>query len=275
MIEPAMLIRSMRPTLARAMLGFAAGLLLCGAAAGAEEAAAGHEEAEGHATHGVDWQSWRPGNEVTNTASLQRGATNFLNYCLSCHSLKYMRYERMAGDLKIPTPQLVATLIPTGAKPTDYMVSTFPHADAEAWFGRAPPDLSLVARYRGTDWVYQFLKGFYVDPTRPVGTNNLVLDGAAMPAVLSDLEGVKSAVLGTADAGHAGKVVEKFETVAPGRLKPEEFDAFVRDTVNFLDYVGDPAQVQRRSIGLWVVLFLLVFTAFAWLLKKEYWKDVH
>ena len=111
--------------------------------------------------------------------------------------------------------------------------------------------------------------------SRPSGTNNLVLDGAAMPAVLSDLEGVKAAVIGAAAAGHGGKVVEKFETVAPGRMKPEEFDTFVRDTVNFLDYAGDPAQVQRRSIGLWVVLFLLVFTAFAWLLKKEYWRDVH
>ena len=274
MTEPAMQIRSIRTTLARAMLGLAAGLVLCGAAAGAEEAAHG-EAAEGHDAHGVDWQSWTAGNEVTNTASLQRGAANFVNYCLGCHSLKYVRYQRMAKDLNIPEAQLVQNLIPTGARPTDYMISSFPAAEGEAWFGRAPPDLSLVARYRGTDWVYQFLKGFYVDASRPSGTNNLVLDGAAMPAVLSDLEGVKAAVIGAAAAGHSGKVVEKFETVAPGRMKPEEFDTFVRDTVNFLDYAGDPAQVQRRSIGLWVVLFLLVFTAFAWLLKKEYWKDVH
>jgi len=155
------------------------------------------------------------------------------------------------------------------------MLSSFPAADAEAWFGRAPPDLSLVARARGTDWVYRFLKGFYVDKTRPTGTNNLALDGAAMPAVLSDLEGVKAAVFAAGPAGPEGKAVEHFETVAAGRLKPEEFDGFVRDTVNFLDYAGDPSQVRRRSIGLWVVLFLLVFTAFAWLLKKEYWKDVH
>ena len=138
-----------------------------------------------------------------------------------------------------------------------------------------PPDLSLVARYRGTDWVYQFLKGFYVDTTRPTGTNNLALEGAAMPAVLSDLEGVKAAVLGVGARPTAASIVERFETVAAGRMKPEEFDGFVRDTVNFLDYAGDPSQVQRRSIGLWVVLFLMVFTVFAWMLKKEYWKDVH
>jgi ubiquinol-cytochrome c reductase cytochrome c1 subunit len=235
---------------------------------------------EGAAEHGaatVNWQEWKAGNEVTNAASLQRGAANFVNYCLGCHSLKYMRYERMAKDLNIPTDQLKVSLIPTGAKPTDYMLSTFPKVDSEEWFGRAPPDLSLVARYRSTDWVYQFLKGFYVDTTKASGTNNLVLDGAAMPAVLSDLEGVKAAVFASHGeaAGHGGKIVERFEQVAAGRLTAEQFDGFVRDTVNFLDYVGDPTQVERRSIGLWVVLFLLVFTAFAWMLKKEYWKDVH
>jgi len=272
MTELAIRSRSIRASMARALLGLAVGLVLCGAAAAAEEAA---EHEGGHGESGVAWQSWSAGNEVTNTASLQRGAANFVNYCLGCHSLKYMRYERMAKDLGIPAAQLTTNLIPTSAKPTDYMLSSFPHAEGEAWFGRAPPDLSLVARYRGSDWVYKFLKGFYVDASRPSGTNNLILDGAAMPAVLSDLEGVKTAVLGAAAEGHAGKVVERFDFVTQGRMKPEEFDAFVRDTVNFLDYVGDPAQVQRRSIGLWAVLFLLVFTAFAWMLKNEYWKDVH
>jgi ubiquinol-cytochrome c reductase cytochrome c1 subunit len=257
----------------RGVAAFMAGLLLAAPVAlSAAEEAAGH----GEAAHGVDWQGWTAGNEVTNTASLQRGAANFVNYCMGCHSLKYMRFERMAKDLNIPADQLRANLIATDAKPTDYMLSTFPKADAEAWFGRAPPDLSLVTRYRGTDWTYRFLKGFYVDKSRASGTNNLVLDGAAMPAVLSDLEGVKAAVFAehAGAAGHGGKSVERFEQVAAGRLKPEEFDGFVRDTVNFLDYAGDPSQVQRRSIGIWVVLFLLVFTAFAWMLKKEYWKDV-
>ncbi|MFO1502501.1 MAG: cytochrome c1 [Steroidobacteraceae bacterium] len=267
MTERAMQIRWVPKSIVSLLL--AAGLVLGnGAATAAEEG--GHEGAQQ-----VHWDAWKADNEVTNTASLQRGAANFVNYCMGCHSLKYMRYSRMANDLGISDEQLRATLIPTDAKPTDYMVSSFPHAEAEAWFGRVPPDLSLVARYRGTDWVYQFLKGFYVDTTRPTGTNNLVLEGAAMPAVLSDLEGVKAAVIGTGLTSHGGKVVERFETVAAGRMKPEEFDGFVRDTVNFLDYASDPSQTQRRSIGIWVVLFLMVFTVFAWMLKKEYWKDVH
>ncbi len=250
-------------------IALAAGLALsAGGALAAEEG--GHEGAQE-----VHWEAWKAGNEVTNTASLQRGAANFVNYCMGCHSLKYMRYSRMAQDLGISEEQLRTNLIATDAKPTDYMLSSFPRAEAEAWFGRVPPDLSLVARYRGTDWVYQFLKGFYVDKTRPTGTNNLALEGAAMPAVLSDLEGVKAAVIGAGVSAHGGKKVERFEVVAAGRMKPEEFDDFVRDTVNFLDYVGDPSQVQRRAIGLWVVLFLMVFTVFAWMLKKEYWKDVH
>jgi ubiquinol-cytochrome c reductase cytochrome c1 subunit len=254
----------------RISITLAAGLALGTAAAPAAEEG-GHE---GGAQE-VHWESWQAGNEVSNTASLQRGAANFVNYCLGCHSMKYMRYSRMASDLGISEDQLRANLIPTDAKPTDYILASFPRVEAEAWFGRVPPDLSLVARSRGTDWLYQFLKGFYVDKTRPTGTNNLALEGAAMPAVLSDLEGVKAAVLGVGVSSHGGKTVERFETVAAGRLKPEEFDDFVRDTVNFLDYAGDPSQVQRRSMGVWVVLFLLVFTAFAWMLKKEYWKDVH
>jgi ubiquinol-cytochrome c reductase cytochrome c1 subunit len=244
----------------------------------AEEAAAAKEHAV-EAAHGegegVDWQAWRAGNEVGDTASLQRGAANFVNYCLGCHSLKYMRYSRMATDLEITTPQLVANLVPNGAKPTDYIVSSFPAAEAEAWFGKVPPDLSLITRSRGKDYVYRFLKGFYVDHAKPTGSNNLALDGAAMPAVLSDLEGVKSAVFAKGEAGEEGKRLERFEVVSPGRLSPAQYDGFVRDTVNFLDYAGDPSQVRRRDIGIWGVLFLLVFTGFAWFLKKEYWKDVH
>jgi ubiquinol-cytochrome c reductase cytochrome c1 subunit len=231
----------------------------------------------GHGAAGVDWQSWKAGNQIWNTASLQRGATNYVNYCLGCHSLKYMRYSRMAEDLRIPDAQLRASLIPTGARPTDYMLSTFPSAEAEAWFGKAPPDLSLTSRAKGTDYIFQFLKGFYVDSSKATGTNNLALDGASMPAVLSSLEGVKAAVFAEdpAGAGHAGgKHVERFEQVVQGRLTPEEFDRFVRDTTNFLAYAGEPSQLQRRAIGIWVVLFLMVFTLFAWMLKKEFWKDV-
>jgi ubiquinol-cytochrome c reductase cytochrome c1 subunit len=253
-----------------------ASFAFAGAVAAAEAAAEEHAAEAGHHEEGVNWQAWKAGNQVTNIASLQRGAANFVNYCSGCHSLKYHRWSRLAADLHLSDKLLQDELLPEGVKSSDYMLSSFPKADAETWFGRAPPDLSLVARSRGTDWIYKFLKGFYLDPTRPTGTNNLALEGASMPAVLSDLEGTKTAVFAEhGAAGHAGKVVERFEFVSEGRLKPAEYDAFVRDTVNFLDYVGEPAQAARRSIGIWVVLFLLVFTAFAWMLKKEYWKDVH
>jgi ubiquinol-cytochrome c reductase cytochrome c1 subunit len=275
----------MRIRLFRMGMVLLAGFAFAGAVAAAEGAAAGepaaeaaaHAGAEGHGAAGVDWQAWSAGNDVENTASLQRGAANFVNYCSGCHSLKYMRWSRVAEDLNISGKTLTEQLLPEGVKSTDYILASFPKAEAEAWFGKLPPDLSLVARSRGTDWVYKFLKGFYADPTRPVGTNNLVLDGASMPAVLSDLEGVKAAVFAehAEGGGHAGKAVERFDVLVEGHLKPAEYDAFVRDTVNFLDYVGDPSQVERRGIGIWVLLVLMVFTAFAWMLKKEYWKDVH
>lgn len=256
-------------------MGFGRKWLLLAALTFAGAAAA----AEGGHGDGVAWQDWHAGNEVKNTASLQRGASNFVNYCLACHSLKYVRWSRVGEDLGIAPELLEQTLLPAGAQPTDYIRSGFPAADAEAWFGKAPPDLSLTARSRGQDWIYQFLKGFIADPSKVTGTNNLVLDGASMPAVLSGLEGVKAAVFAEhGDAGGAhggGPAVESFNYLSQGSMTPEEFDAFVRDTVNFLDYASDPTQEQRRHLGLWVILFLAVFTALAWMLKKEYWKDVH
>jgi ubiquinol-cytochrome c reductase cytochrome c1 subunit len=241
--------------------------------------AAAAAEAEG-ANASVDWENWHAGNEVSNTASLQRGARNFANYCAGCHALKYLRYSRMAADLRIPTDVLKANLMPPGASTADYYTqASVAPADAVNWFGKEPPDLSLIARSRGPDKIYRFLKTFYVDPSRPNRTNNLVLNNLAMPAVLSELEGVKAAVFKNEETSVGGRTVvtkrfDHFVTVSPGSLSSEEFDGFVRDTVNFLDYVGEPAQVERRSLGVWVVLFLLTFTWMAWLLKKEYWKDV-
>jgi ubiquinol-cytochrome c reductase cytochrome c1 subunit len=235
-----------------------AGLAQCLQAAGAVEEPAGP----------LNWQDWHAGNEVENTDSLQRGARNFVNYCSGCHSLKYMRYSRMAKDLRIPTEQLKANLLPKGATPADYFQASIAPADAVAWFGKEPPDLSLIARSRGPDKIYKFLKTFYLDPSRPTRSNNLVLNNPAMPAVLSELEGVKAAVF-------KDKQFDHFVTVSQGQLTPAQFDGFVRDTVNFLAYAGEPAQVERLSIGVWVVLFMLLFTWLAWLLKKEYWKDVH
>jgi ubiquinol-cytochrome c reductase cytochrome c1 subunit len=228
------------------------------------QAALAAEEAAGP----LDWQEWHAGNEVTNTDSLQRGARDFVNYCSGCHSMKYLRYSRMAKDLKIPTEQLKANLLPAGATPADYFQASIVPADAVAWFGKEPPDLSLITRSRGPDKIYKFLKTFYLDPSRPTRSNNLVLNNPAMPAVLSELEGVKAAVF-------KNKQFDHFVAVSPGQLTPAQFDGFVRDTVNFLDYAGEPAQADRRSIGVWVVLFMLTFTWMAWLLKKEYWKDIH
>jgi ubiquinol-cytochrome c reductase cytochrome c1 subunit len=221
------------------------------------------------------------GNEVMNLASLQRGARNFTNYCAGCHSAQYIRYSRVCEDLHIVESQCATYLLPPGRKATDYMKASMPAADAQEWFGKPPPDLSLVARSRGADWVFNFLTTFYADPaSRQTGVNNLQLPGTAMPHVLANLQGVQNAVWrnveheGEDGAAVAAKEFEKFEPGVVGSLTPQEYDEFVRDTVNFLDYVSDPTQVERTSLGLWVVLFLLAFTAIAYMLKKEYWKDV-
>jgi ubiquinol-cytochrome c reductase cytochrome c1 subunit len=233
--------------------------------------------AESEAAKPVEWGKWHADNAVEDRASLQRGACNFMNYCIGCHSLKYMRYQRMADDLKIPLDVLQTNLILPGSNSLDYITTPMPPADAQAWFGKVPPDLSLIARSKGVDYVYRFLKTFFEDPSRPTGTDNLALPSAAMPAVLSELEGTKQAVFRDQKGvgGGTERVFDHFETISPGNMTPEEYDGFVRDTVNFLDYVGEPAQVERRSMGIWVVLFLLLLSSFAWLLKTEYWKDVH
>jgi ubiquinol-cytochrome c reductase cytochrome c1 subunit len=213
---------------------------------------------------------------INNTESLQRGARNFMNYCSGCHSLKYVRYNRMAADLKIPLPELTQNLMFTSDKPFDDVISAMP-ADSEKWFGKRPPDLSLVARAKGTDYIYSFLKGFYVDKTRIWGVNNYYLPNAAMPFVLAPLQGLQKAVFKNVpdDHGDAKMVLSGVELMTPGALKPEEYDQFVRDITNFLDYAGEPIKAKRQSMGVYVILFLLVFFVFAWLLKKEYWKDVH
>jgi ubiquinol-cytochrome c reductase cytochrome c1 subunit len=216
------------------------------------------------------------GTDINNIESLQRGARNFMNYCSGCHSLKYLRYNRMAADLKIPESELAANLMFTAGKAVDTINSAMPK-DAEGWFGKQPPDLSLMARERGVDYIYSFLKGFYVDKTRPWGVNNLVLPGAAMPDVLAGMQGLQTPVFKNEpdERGSARMVLVGVEAMTPGALKPEEYDQFVRDTANFLDYAGEPVKAKRQSMGVFVTLFLLVFFVFAYLLKKEYWKDVH
>ena len=243
--------------------------------------AAGEETKNEAARPGADWESWHANNEVSDLASVQRGARNFVSYCLGCHSLKYERWSRLGTDLEIPPALLQQDLILPGDKPTQYILTSMPSKDAEVWFGKTPPDLSLMARARGRDYLYQYLKTFYVDPTAQTGSNNLRLPATAMPDVVSELEGLKGAVFReVATTGEGGQITHEqqfdhFEQLAPGRLSGEEYDRFVRDTVNFLDYVGEPTQTARHALGIWVVLFLLVFTWLAWLVKREYWKDVH
>ncbi|HXW74012.1 MAG TPA: cytochrome c1 [Steroidobacteraceae bacterium] len=245
-------------------------------AAAAEEAA--KDEA---ARAGADWESWHANNDVSDLASVQRGARNFVSYCLGCHSLKYERWSRLGTDLEIPAALLEQDLILPGDKPTQYILTSMPPKDAEVWFGKTPPDLSLMARARGRDYLYQYLKTFYVDPTQQTGSNNLRLPATAMPDVVSELEGLKRAVFrDVATTGAGGQTTHEqefdhFEQLAAGRLSAAEYDRFVRDTVNFLDYVGEPTQTARHALGIWVVLFLLLFTWLAWLVKHEYWKDVH
>jgi ubiquinol-cytochrome c reductase cytochrome c1 subunit len=220
-------------------------------------------------------------NEVGNLPSLQRGARNFMAYCSGCHSLRFVRYSRVALDLKIPDDQRDKYLVRPGDKFTDYIKTSMPEKDAIEWFGKVPPDLSLVARSRGTDWIFNFLTTFYADPAnRQTGVNNMQLPGTAMPHVLASVQGVQNAVWrnveghGEGGAPYMTRAFEKFEPGVVGSMSAAQYDEFVRDTVNFLQYVSDPTQLEREGLGLWVVLFLLMFTGIAYLLKKEYWKDV-
>jgi ubiquinol-cytochrome c reductase cytochrome c1 subunit len=215
------------------------------------------------------------GNDVANVASLQRGARNFINYCMGCHSAKYVRYNRLARDLQITEDQLVNNLMFVSEQPHETMNIAMPPADAQRWFGQAPPDLTLIARSKGTDYLYTFLKSFYIDESKPTGVNNLVLDGASMPHVLWQLQGLQKANFEEEEHNGAVHIVfQGFEQVVPGDLTTDEYDQFVRDLVNFLEYVGEPMQLERRSLGVWVLVFLLVFGVFSYLLKVEIWKDV-
>jgi len=212
-------------------------------------------------------------NDVSDIASLQRGARYFVNYCLGCHSAQYVRYSRIAEDLQIPEDELIENLMFTGEQPFDTMSIAMDPEDAASWFGTEPPDLSLIARSRGTDYLYTFLRSFYLDESRPTGVNNVVLAQTAMPHVLWELQGFQEAVY-EEDPEHEGEEHMRLELAEPGMLSEEEYDGVVRDIVNFLDYAGEPMQLQRQQLGLRVIGFLLVFLLISYVLKKEIWKDV-
>ena len=214
--------------------------------------------------------------DITDQASLQRGAKYFVNYCLNCHSLKYERWQRML-EFDIPEDLLKQNLMPADAKPGDLMTVAMNPDDAANWFGAPPPDLTLEARLRGDDWVYTYLRSFYIDESRPFGVNNIVFDKVGMPHVLWELQGMQKAIFEEHKDknGHVSQVFKGFEMVKPGKMSAEEYDRMALDLTNFLSYMGDPSKLKRYSLGIKVLLFLLVFFIFAYLLKKEYWKDVH
>ena len=209
--------------------------------------------------------------------SLQNGARNFANYCLNCHSLSLMRYNRVAKDLQIDEKEVERVMLFTGAKIGDNIKISMEKADAKRWFGTIPPDLSVITRARGVDWVYTYLRSFYKDPARPWGVNNALFKDVAMPHVLWELQGLQQPVYHEEPAaeGHAAqKVISGFEIIEPGKLSPEQYDEFVRDIANFLHYVGEPAKPVRLALGKWVILYLAIFFIVVYLLKKEYWKDI-
>jgi ubiquinol-cytochrome c reductase cytochrome c1 subunit len=214
--------------------------------------------------------------DIHSTASLQRGARNFVNYCMGCHSARYVRWNRVAQDLDIPLEDLRRNLMFAGGSEHSTIQSAMPAEDAKRWFGNAPPDLSLIARSRSPDYLFTFLKSFYADESRPAGVNNVALPGTAMPHVLAPLQGVQQAryELRPGAGGAAEKHLVGLEAGTPGELTGEQYDEFVRDTVNFLDYIGEPAKAKREDLGVWVILFLLLFFGLAYMLKQEYWKDV-
>ncbi len=224
--------------------------------------------------------------------SLQRGAQIFMNYCLGCHSLQYQRYQRTAEDLGIPEKLFAENLVFTGASMGSHIRSPMDEELAKNWFGVAPPDLTMVSRVRGEDWLYTYLRTFYVDPARPLGVNNKVFPNVGMPHVLIEMQGTPE--LGcrevpkiAANGGEMRDPLVPHEKITEtrcdfinvkegtGLLNAEEYDAMIADVVNFLSYTGDPSKSERQRIGVYVLLFLAILYVFTHLLNREYWRDVH
>ena len=208
---------------------------------------------------------------IRDTAAAQRGARLFVNYCMSCHAASYMRYNRIAEDLGLGEDAVVENLMFADAKIGETMDIAMRPEDAEKWLGKAPPDLSLISRSRTADWLYTYLLTFYQDESG--GWNNQVLANASMPHVMWQLQGIQKPFYSTDEAGH--EAVDHLVLNQPGLQTPEEYEETVRDLVTFLQYLGEPAKLKRKNAGIWVLLFLAVFTMIAYLLKLEYWRDVH
>jgi ubiquinol-cytochrome c reductase cytochrome c1 subunit len=195
-----------------------------------------------------------------------------MQYCIGCHSLKHLRYSRIAQDLKLSDEEVKNRLMLPGAKPQESLKGAMDDADSRAWFGTEAPDLSLIARVRGDDWLFNYLKGFYADPLRSSGTNNLVYHEVAMPNVLWELQGVQVPIYKHVDGI---EVIQSLVLEAPGKMNPKEFDQFVTELVAFLIYAGEPSQFQRLLLGKYVIFALILLAILFFRLKKEYWKDIH
>jgi len=237
--------------------------------------------------------------DLRDKASLQNGAKLFMNYCAGCHSTQYQRYSRVADDLGIERTEMSENLVFTGVKVGSLMETAMPAESAAKWFGAAPPDLTLEARLRGADWVYTYLRSFYIDDTRPFGVNNVVFPSVGMPHVLEELQGtvhlieIKHSEEEVLDLPEDARIVKETPVVDEngtatgetlvsylsndenGELSAEEFDEAMLDLVNFLVYSAEPNQLERQELGFWVIGFLLILLVFAWFLNREYWRDVH
>ena len=228
--------------------------------------------------------------DLRDKAALQDGARTFVNYCMGCHEAKFQRYERVADDIGIPHELMMENLVMTDAKIGDHMRIGMQADDAKSWFGAAPPDLTLVARVRGTDWLYTYLRTFYEDPTRPLGWNNKAFPNVGMPHVLAGLQG--RPVIGCKQVQIVTDGRKQFDpltgtaltheacdqlTVLPdtGTLSEEQYDEKIKNLVTFMAYSANPVKLESQRIGTYVLLFLAFFFVFAYLLKREYWKDIH
>ena len=205
-------------------------------------------------------------NDIYDIESLQRGARNFMNYCSGCHSAEYIRYDVIGEDLGITQSQLKEYLMFNAQQTFDTINASMTSEDASGWFGQAPPDLSLAARAKGTDYIYTFLKSFYVDNTSPTGVDNVVLAGTSMPNVLWELQGHQKYSQSEDES--------KLEVYISGKMNEEEFNSFLRDTSNFLEYISEPIKIKRQALGVKVLFFLAFFMVLAYFLKKEVWKDI-
>lgn len=218
--------------------------------------------------------------DMSQSEAIQRGAKYYVNYCLGCHSLEFQRYNRIGMDTGLDEEVIKKNLIFTGAAIAQTMESAIPAEASVEWFGKAPPDLSLISRAKGKDYVYNYLRAFHKDDSKTMGTNNTVFPDVGMPHVLVNLEGIKEAKYEEHCHEVAGEQVCNqhivgFTEPVGGTLDKQGYESVVRDLSQFLYYVSDPSEIKRHAIGPWVLAFLVLFTLMMYILKREYWRDVH